>query len=260
MSQQHPSRALHRKSLSIEALEKRELLAGDAVAFQHNYLNRYDVNNDRLITARDVLAVTNQMNRGGEAEQADTEGGGMYYDVNADHDVTAVDALGVINAISRGEEVGELIELLLTARDLNDDAIVPDANGEINVEVGEVFDLEVSYDDLRLFNDRLGAFQLLVDISVNQAGVLSPVLNETQRLTIGGAIQTVPSTSVTFTIENLPPGVAQGSTTYESNINGGPLLLPGRPQAIDAWRPPSGPAVVAVATIGASQTLDQVNG
>ncbi len=62
----------------------------------------------------------------------------MFHDVNADGKVTAADALGVINAMSRGEEVGELVEFLLTARDLNDQEILPDANGDINLGVGEI--------------------------------------------------------------------------------------------------------------------------
>ena len=93
---------------------------GDILA-SHNYINAYDVNADRQITARDALGVINYLadsGRGGEqllASGADAEPT-MYYDVNNDSNVTAADALSVINAMARGEEVGELLELLLTAR------------------------------------------------------------------------------------------------------------------------------------------------
>ncbi len=191
------------RRLSNEVLEKRQLLAGDVLAVDHNYWNRYDVNDDGQISSRDALGIINYMDRTGEAE-ANPDGVTMFYDVNADDSVTAADALGVINAMSRGEEVGELVELILTARDLNDHPIAPDANGEINVEVGQHFDLEVSYDDLRTFSDRRGVFQLYADIALNQSGVLSPVLNETQRLIIDSTITSVPSTGLTFTIPESP--------------------------------------------------------
>ena len=208
------------RRLTNEVLEKRELLAGDILASGiHNYWNRYDVNDDGQISARDALGVINYMNSSGEGEAANPDGPKMYYDVNADSNITAADALGVINAMSRGEEVGELVELLLTARDLNDQPIVADGNGEINVDVGQRFDLEVSYDDLRLFNERLGVFQLFTDISVSQSGVLSPVLNETQRLIIDSTLTSVPSTGLTFMIPESPPGISGGALTYESSIN-----------------------------------------
>ena len=205
------------RRLTSEVLEKRELLAGDILA--HNYWNRYDVNDDGQISARDALGVINYMNSSGEGEVADPEAPTMFYDVNADENITAADALGVINAMSRGEEVGELVELLLTARDLNDQEIVADGNGDINLDVGQIFDLEVAYDDLRLFNERLGVFQLFTDISVSQSGVLSPVLNETQRLIIDSSLTSVPSTSLTFDIAAAPPGVSGQPLTYESSIN-----------------------------------------
>jgi thiamine phosphate synthase YjbQ (UPF0047 family) len=207
------------RRLNNEMLEKRELLAGDLAAPDHNYWNRFDVNDDRQITSRDALAIINYMGRGGEAEQVDAAGLKMFYDVNADRNVSAVDALGVINAISRGEEVGELVEFLITARDLNDQPIPADGSGEINVDVGEMFDIEISYDDLRTFNNRLGVFQLFVDIAASQPNVLKPVLNETQRLIIDETIMSVSSTGLNFSIPQAPPGVSGAALTYFSPIN-----------------------------------------
>jgi len=211
------------RRLSSEALEKRQLLAADGLLASNHMHNGWfpaDVNDDRHATPSDALAIINYLAENGEAEQVEGDGENqMFYDVNDDYNVTPADALGVINALSRGEEVGELVELLLTARDVNDQPITPDGNGDINVDVGEVFFLEVSYDDLRTFGNRRGVFQLYTDISISQAGVLSPVLNETQRLVIDSSITSVSSDSVTFTIPEAPPNISGGSLSYVSPIN-----------------------------------------
>ncbi|MEM6692615.1 MAG: dockerin type I domain-containing protein, partial [Planctomycetota bacterium] len=180
------------RSLRTETLEKRQLLAGDAFAPEHNYWNAYDVNDDGQITARDALAVINRVSSGissAEAEQSDSDSSDqMFPDVNADFAVTALDALTVINAVSRGEETGELVELQLRA--LSDPT---DGTSTISqIGVNEVFHLEVSYNDLRqnsLGNVvRIGAFQVFTDLVTDQAGVLSPVLNETQVLVIDNSV------------------------------------------------------------------------
>lgn len=213
------SKARHRR-LTNELLEQRQLLAGDVGGGpETNGRNPWDVNGDRQITARDALGVINFLAAPAEAESVGTKERPMFYDVNGDEKVSAADALGVINALGRGEEVGEVIELMLTARDLNDQPITPDGNGHINVEVGEFFDLEVSYEDLRTFNNNRGAFQIYADIGVSTAGVLSPVLNETQQLVFDSSITTVSSTAVRFTIPEAPPGVTNGSLSYDSPIN-----------------------------------------
>jgi hypothetical protein len=216
------------RRLSSENLEKRELLAA-GVLEMHNPWNQFDVNNDRAITARDALSVINYLGRGESQQGFSAER--MFYDVNGDNVVTAADALGVINAIGRGEGMPEpLVELLLTARQygvapgntlpFNNDLIIADANNEINVEVGQVFDLEISYEDLRLFNDRLGAFQLITDITTSSGGKLVPVLFETQQLIVDKAIKAVtvadrPNTSLTMSIPNSPPGLT-GALTFTS--------------------------------------------
>ena len=204
------------RRLSSEALEKRELLAGDlGTAANHNYWNAYDVNDDHQISALDALGVINYLGQSGEGELIAGDGAKMFYDVNADNRISASDALGVINALGRGEEVGEIVELVLTARTANDELIVPDANGEINVNVGERFDLEVAYDDLRVNqflqpDVELGVFQLFTDVAVSQPGVLMPILNETQRLIIDSALRNEFANSninqFQFTIPESPPG------------------------------------------------------
>ncbi|MCG8651913.1 MAG: dockerin type I domain-containing protein, partial [Pirellulales bacterium] len=179
-----------RRRLSNEALERRELLAGDLLASSHNYWHPYDVNDDGQYSARDALAVINYLNsQHAEGELSSQQKPEMFYDVNADNQVSASDALSVINALSRGEGVGELTELLLTAHTVDDQPIALDGTGDVNVEVNQPFDLEVSYNELRLFDDRLGVFQLFTDISVSQPNVLEPILNETQRLIFGGEVR-----------------------------------------------------------------------
>lgn len=219
------------RMLTSEALERRELLAGDFLASSQNPINRFDVNTDFQITARDALGVINYLGRQAEGQQGDNGGRPMFYDVNGDNLITAADALGVINAIGRGEaQDSELIELLLTARqtgvvpggsadDFNLDLIQADVNGEINVEVGEFFDLEVSYEDLRSNNERLGAFQLITNIAFSQPEVITPVLFETQQLIIDQAINNLSitqqlGTSVTLSIPELPPGVSSGQLSF----------------------------------------------
>lgn len=97
--------------------------------------------------------------------------------------------------------VGELLELHLGPRDLADQAILPDAGDVVNLSVGDRFDVEVSYSDLRTFEDRIGAFQLLTDIAVSQPDVVVPVLKEAQFLTFDELITSTPFDSVTFSIE-----------------------------------------------------------
>ena len=132
----------------------------------------------------------------------------------------------MINALGRGEEVGEIVELVLTARTANDELIAPDANGEINVNVGERFDLEVAYDDLRVNqflqpDVELGVFQLFTDVAVSQPGVLMPILNETQthyrfRLRNNLRTRTLTSSSLRF---QSPPGPGQLSFTAPLSIS-----------------------------------------
>ncbi len=109
---------------------------------------------------------------------------------------------------------GEVIELMLTARTDDDQPIVPDSGGVINLDVDQAFNLEVSYNDLRLFRQRRGVFQLLADVSLSQKNVLEPILNEAQRLLVGEEILQGENLSgqgtLTFSIEG-------SQTTYVSS-------------------------------------------
>ena len=99
----------------------------------------------------------------------------------------------------------ELLELMLTARDTDDQPLAPNGNGEIDVAVGEVFALEVSYSDLRSMGADIGAFHVLADLLVGEPGVLEPVLSETFDLTVGGEVLFAaveePASTITFGLE-----------------------------------------------------------
>lgn len=219
-------RALQRQSpgsgkrqLSSEALEKRELLAGD-FAWAHNYWHAADVDDNQQITVRDALQVINYISRNGVNQEV-TEGtdADAYYDVNGDNSITVGDALVVINTLSRGEAADELVELELNARDESDNLIVADAAGDINVGVGDIFNLELSYRDLRSVFDATGAIAVLADFAVTvndqPSDLLKPVLTETQFLSFDAAIRDSASGTVSFALET-----DLGTTTTPVTLTG----------------------------------------
>jgi hypothetical protein len=68
---------------------------------------RWDVNNDTLIVADDVLDVINYINAVGSGKVPDTAANQKrYYDVDGDNNVTAMDVLDVINYINAGKTLG----------------------------------------------------------------------------------------------------------------------------------------------------------
>jgi len=100
------------------------------------------------------------------------------------------------------ETVEETVELLLTARGSEDVPLGSDADGVTTVEVGEEFTLELSYIDHREETERLGAFQVYIDLLADQADVLRPVVGETLRLVVGEEILAAdPSGSISFGLE-----------------------------------------------------------
>lgn len=88
------------RSLRLESLERRNLLAGDVF---HNYLSPSDVNNDNQVSALDALTVINRLNHlesvdaSKEGEQIDSS---AFADVNDDGRTTAIDALMIINQLN----------------------------------------------------------------------------------------------------------------------------------------------------------------
>ena len=171
-----------KRRLHSETLEKRQLLAGD-IALAHNYNHALDVDDNYEITARDALIVVNHLARhGGGQEITEFDDSMHYVDVNGDGMVTSNDALQVINGLAVGEGVGETVELILGARTVDDVEIAADGEGDINVQVGETFHLELGYQDLRTGLNRLGVAKYIADIGISADGVLIPALTETQRI------------------------------------------------------------------------------
>ena len=210
------------RQLSSESLEKRELLAGDVVDnTSHNYHTPFDVNADYQITAGDALVVLTKLGQlGAEGEaSAESEENRLFPDVNNDGRLSASDALGVINALGRGEGVGELVEMFLTARDKDDNAIET-INGEYNIPVDEKFFLEVAYSDLRTPIDANGAFQLRADVIASLPDYLVPVMRETQRLRFNPEVYDSENLqSVTFTQEGTGVTYVAPAASWQANDN-----------------------------------------
>jgi len=175
-------------------LERRELLAGDLLAF-HNDFAPADVDQDYRISPRDALTVINYMNRYGMGSldtlmDGKTGESTAYVDTSGDGRLDASDALSVINALNRGQGIdGELLELRIGVRDHVTDADLLDPGSRtLNIAPGEIVDLEISYNDLRFSSDaQIGAFGVFVDIFTPTEGVsfadfVEPIVTETQEL------------------------------------------------------------------------------
>lgn len=107
-----------------------------------------------------------------------------------------------------------LVELQLTARSLADESLPLNASGEVEVDVGEIFVLELAYADLREGSDATGIFSLAIDLVTDQGDRLEAVLSETQQLVfgseLGAAISNDPTGTIVFGIEG---NVATYTTT-----------------------------------------------
>ncbi|QDT08764.1 cadherin-like domain-containing protein [Planctomycetes bacterium K23_9] len=153
----------NQRRLRSETLEKRELLAGDLLASDfradvnphHNGLAAVDANVDGWVTPSDILVVLNAL-----AEKTDLGGAALgeeaaniefKVDINNDDVLTPADALMVINDLNENgpHAMNPVVEFVLTARDLQDNLLPEDANGNISVDVNEIFQLEIGYNDLR---------------------------------------------------------------------------------------------------------------
>ncbi|QDS95771.1 hypothetical protein FF011L_45720 [Roseimaritima multifibrata] len=188
-----------KRQLRSEALERRELLAGDILAY-HNDFAPADVNQDYRLEPMDALVIINYLNRygSGDLDTLMNQNGGAqgesakqvdaFVDVNGDNQLTPLDALQVINALSQGERVDEIVELRLGARDAVTDAnLMTEGSRTVNVQVGQIVDLEVSWIDYRTRNQDTGAFAIYTDIFSPNSGIslgdyLEPAVTETQNV------------------------------------------------------------------------------
>lgn len=107
---------------------------GASPASQTNALNKYDVNNDGVVTALDALIVINQINTGAQPfRSASLTLTPPFMDVNGNNVVTAGDALEVINYVNahppgHGEGEGESFDAALAGSDYSggsvDDSLI----------------------------------------------------------------------------------------------------------------------------------------
>ncbi len=162
--------------LVLEQLEPRRLLA----SWQNDRL-RADVNDDRLVSPSDALAVINYLNSDLPRSlpirpQGETQ---PYIDVNGDDRVSPVDALIVINAMNLRAESPIVVAGLAPASDPNGNGVV--LLGDIVVQgqsrAGDVVELRSSSNDgtviERRMTDELGkfAFSLQLASGVHQLTV-----------------------------------------------------------------------------------------
>ncbi|MEO1615076.1 MAG: cadherin-like domain-containing protein [Planctomycetota bacterium] len=212
-----------KRRLSTQALEQRQLLAGD-FNVAHNYLNHLDVNQDFELSPSDALGVINFLAAGGSIASGESGSedpfDGRKVDVNGDGNVSPSDALSVINALARGEGVGEVVELRLTARDLDDTELTEDVNGITQVQEGaeNSFLLEVSYEDLRGLQAN-GVFSIFPDLNTSRGNLIKPVLRESQQVIFSNEIFSTTTGSYFVALETDP------TTTVEitrNDFNNGP--------------------------------------
>lgn len=175
------------RMLRAEALEQRQLLAGDVITSPHqNSWYALDVNSDLRVTPMDALVVLNDLNRNGVRElTGESVEESRFIDVNGDGRLSALDALQVINALNRGEgDHVPVVEVMLGLTDDSGTSLVDPTTRVADLSVGDIVNLEVLFTDARRFGGALGLFTLYTDILTSQAGVLQPVLTETQILSL----------------------------------------------------------------------------
>ena len=221
------------RRLRSEALEKRELLAGDIL---HNQFIPTDVDASGQTTTLDALLTINALQRKATGQVAEQESLGdpidRWYDVNDNGTLEPADALGIINALQRGPELeSPVVDFFVTARDLNDNEIVANASGEIEVSVNEDFFIELSYSDLRAtppLSPRAdtGAFEIRADIGFSETDNLIPVLTESQLVVVdeafvnartGDYIISLEGSTDTFTTSVAAFGAFGGAATEIGN-------------------------------------------
>ena len=131
-NRQDPSR---NRSLRMESLEGRLMLAADLATFQ-NPFNASDVDNDEHITPRDALIVINLINI--PEMRGDVVGG--FIDVNDDDSISTHDALGVIDTLNNPEtipiHVADKFNKLVADGNRQADAARPEAGRRIRIYAG----------------------------------------------------------------------------------------------------------------------------
>ena len=140
-------RANKRRRLSLQILERRDLLAADP--FGTNDLQPLDVGRDGAVTALDALRVINALNRASVVNRSDradpSDSPGMFIDVNGDGAGTTLDVLRIINALTRQSPIiaATLRNDTAPANSTNLDLVTSDYSLDLSVSVGDLGDERV---------------------------------------------------------------------------------------------------------------------
>ena len=172
-SQKSAKQGWMKRMLRLEALEQRQLMAGDLMPF-HNAIVAADVNGDFSISPLDALVVINRLNSQGSgslAGQTPTDIN-SFVDTDNDNSLSPLDALVVINAINNGEGVGETAQVRYKFFSVNADGTagteLPDPNPndgipEATIGTGERIIVRTQMADLR--DTPQGVFSAYHDLS-----------------------------------------------------------------------------------------------
>ncbi len=169
---------VRRKTLTVESLEYRQLLAIDSGL--HNPAMPTDVDGDGRTTSKDLGAIIAQLNQHGAQRfaiaakmvvsaglpNAQAASQPMFPDVNGDGLISPADAVRVVNAINAETLAQVQVE-------------VTDSSGNIltRVQVGQDFELRVYVDDVRPGTEDQGVFSAYVDVAyqAEQGQVTGPI-------------------------------------------------------------------------------------
>ena len=162
-------RTSKRRSLRLESLERRELMANDVAAIRHNSLVPTDVNGDFDISPVDALQVINALNRQSRGALTADSASASMYDVNNDGSLSPIDALVVINRLKTGEGVGELAAVDVQILNSSGTVLTPKAGtSEYTIAPGALFTVRTRARDLR--SSATGVFSTYTDINYATQG------------------------------------------------------------------------------------------
>jgi VCBS repeat-containing protein len=176
-------RSARSRSLHVERLEQRQLLAADFAGWQ-NLLVPTDVNNDGYVSPMDILLVAHELYKNGAHVLAapavasghllaatamageSTASGGAYLDVNGDNYVTSQDALIVAHHLRSADATDQVVGFRFEITTLSGDAV---ADGD--VFVGDTIQLNVYVQDIRRddLGLDLGVYSAYLDVTFDSA-------------------------------------------------------------------------------------------
>ncbi|MFT5525144.1 MAG: hypothetical protein ACI9HK_003110 [Pirellulaceae bacterium] len=234
-SQNQNRRRRSQRSMIVESLETRRLLASD-VGLGQNVHNAYDVNQDGHAEPLDAVVLINHLN-------ADVSAGKQYYyDVNGDGTTNPLDMLNLANYLN-SEDVnrdGEIVGYTVSVTDLDNNSID-------SIQVGGLFKVRTEVQDLRSFPvTPTGVFAAYVDVALSNPGLQEVYYGETQQIEIAGQITGLGTFTLSYdgqttdpiTLSSADPGPIQVALEGLSNIENGDVIVKSvaRPEATDPFR------------------------